>query len=259
MSDDGDECSLCGGCGEVDATSATTPVPETVGCPLCIAVEKEERIAELERQLAEARDKAVMWEWESGQMLCRAEAAEGELAVWRDCFEEITAKAAPYGADDPIKAYLIPAGPIHRAAGKTGCQAFGMGERIAELERQLAEAESRIADLEAAAQDRFRGEWKTRVGNPFFKAAKAAADERMVALKLEARSNLAHAEDAERQLADMRAALGSAFTGLQNVGEHNSMTRAALADVKAALAQEPANQPLSGLIRDKDGRVRGMR
>jgi chaperonin cofactor prefoldin len=173
MSDDGDECSLCGGCGEVDATSATTPVPETVGCPLCIAVEKE--------------------------------------------------------------------------------------ERIAELERQLAEAESRIADLEAAAQDRFRGEWKTRVGNPFFKAAKAAADERMVALKLEARSNLAHAEDAERQLADMRAALGSAFTGLQNVGEHNSMTRAALADVKAALAQEPANQPLSGLIRDKDGRVRGMR
>jgi hypothetical protein len=58
VSDDSGECPLCGGCGEVDATSATTPVPETVGCPVCIASEKDDRIAELEAQLAEARDRA---------------------------------------------------------------------------------------------------------------------------------------------------------------------------------------------------------
>jgi hypothetical protein len=70
-----------------------------------------------------------------------------------------------------------------------------------------AELESRLADLEAAAQGRFREEWRADVGNPFFEAAKAAADERMAALKHESRSHLMRAEASERQLADMRAAL----------------------------------------------------
>lgn len=66
--------------------------------------------------------------------------------LWRDCFEEITAKAAPYGSgppDDPdrIMAYLIPAGPIHRAAGKTSCQAFGLYERLRTLEAERDDGE----------------------------------------------------------------------------------------------------------------------
>jgi hypothetical protein len=80
-------------------------------------------------------------------------------------------------------------------------------DRIAELEVQLAKALTRIAGLEAAAQDRFRGEWKADVGNPFFEAAKAAADERLAALKHEARGHLMRAEAAERTVAEMRAVL----------------------------------------------------
>jgi chaperonin cofactor prefoldin len=91
--------------------------------------------------------------------------------------------------------------------------------RIAELEAQLAEAQRRIAELEAGAQERFRAQWKARVGNPFFKAARAAADERMVALKHEARAYLTRAETAERQLAEANEIIGRGRRGKQVSGE----------------------------------------
>jgi hypothetical protein len=85
-------------------------------------------------------------------------------------------------------------------------------ETISELEAQLAlaryqldKALSRVSELEAAADERFREHWKADVGNPFFEAARAAADERISALKHEARSNLMRAQAAERQLAEARA------------------------------------------------------
>jgi hypothetical protein len=68
------------------------------------------------------------------------------LAIYRDIFAEITAKAKPYGedVDDPERVvnYIIPCGPIHRAAGKLGFQMFN-GEKY------LADAIARIAELEA--------------------------------------------------------------------------------------------------------------
>jgi hypothetical protein len=81
------------------------------------------------------------------------------------------------------------------------------GDDVPRKNIMLRTAYDRIADLEAAAQGRFREEWRADVGNPFFEAAKAAADERMAALKHESRSHLMRAEASERQLADMRAAL----------------------------------------------------
>jgi predicted nucleic acid-binding Zn-ribbon protein len=76
-----------------------------------------------------------------------------------------------------------------------------------EAGRKLEEMATRIADLETAAQSRFREEWKADVGSPFFEAAKAAADDRMAALKHEARGHLMRAEAAERTVAEMRVVL----------------------------------------------------
>jgi hypothetical protein len=82
--------------------------------------------------------------------------------MWRDCFEEITAKTTPYGSgppDDPerVTRYIIPAGPLHRAAGKTGVQAFGMQDRIRELEEALRGAlnamQASLAALAVATSD----------------------------------------------------------------------------------------------------------
>jgi hypothetical protein len=67
-----------------------------------------------------------------------------QVAMWRDCFAEITAKATPYGSDDPIKAYIIPAGPLHRAAGKTDFQMFD-GERfMTELTAHVRDMNERV-------------------------------------------------------------------------------------------------------------------
>lgn len=76
------------------------------------------------------------------------EQAEKQLAIYRDIFAEITAKATPIsGEDDDIIHYVVPKGCIHRAAGKTGFQMFdgekymkNALERIRELEAQLKAA-----------------------------------------------------------------------------------------------------------------------
>jgi hypothetical protein len=69
------------------------------------------------------------------------------VALYRDIFSEITAKATPLEFDpsDPerITAYRVPCGPIHRAAGRLGYQMFG-GEQY------LAMAVEKIAELKAA-------------------------------------------------------------------------------------------------------------
>lgn len=63
------------------------------------------------------------------------------VATYRDIFAEITAKAIPVSdpsSDDPerVRHYIVPTGPIHRAAGKIGFQMFG-GEEL--IKRLLAE------------------------------------------------------------------------------------------------------------------------
>jgi hypothetical protein len=96
------------------------------------------RIAELEAEaerLTRERDEAL-----------------AKVLLWRDCFEEITAKAAPYGSGPPedpsrIVSYLIPAGPLHRAAGKTGCQAFDAARWIADVRSVKADLSGMSAAL----------------------------------------------------------------------------------------------------------------
>lgn len=51
------------------------------------------------------------------------------IVIYRDIFAEITAKAIPVCAptsDDPerVRHYIVPVGPIHRAAGKLNFQMF---------------------------------------------------------------------------------------------------------------------------------------
>ncbi len=73
--------------------------------------------------------------------------ASDQLAVYRDTFAEITAKATPLEHDPNdagrITAYRVPVGPIHRAAGRLGFQMFD-----GELHLQNAVAD--IAKLKAA-------------------------------------------------------------------------------------------------------------
>jgi hypothetical protein len=84
--------------------------------------------------------------------------------IWRDCFAEITAKATPFGAhqDDPerIVSYIIPCGPIHRAAGKTNFQFFDgeqavdrWRERALAAEAKLAAPSSPVPDASKAQTD----------------------------------------------------------------------------------------------------------
>lgn len=81
----------------------------------------------------------------------REAAPADQLALYRDIFVEITAKATPleFDPEDPerITAYRIPCGPLHRAAGKLGFQMFD-GERY--LGAAIARAEAAEADWQAA-------------------------------------------------------------------------------------------------------------
>lgn len=65
--------------------------------------------------------------------------------LYRDIFAEITAKVTPLTTDpnDPerIMSYAIPAGPIHRAAGKAGFQMFGGEEAIKQWRERAEKAE----------------------------------------------------------------------------------------------------------------------
>jgi hypothetical protein len=87
---------------------------------------------------------------------------EAELiALYRDIFAEITAKAAPVcdpSSDDPdrIRYYRIPVGPLHRAAGKLNFQMFD-GE--ANLASAVKAANNRGRDGEGAG-----GHWNRRNG-----------------------------------------------------------------------------------------------
>lgn len=52
-----------------------------------------------------------------------------QIALYRDIFAEITAKAMPVcdpSSDDPerVRYYRLPVGPLHRAAGELGFQMF---------------------------------------------------------------------------------------------------------------------------------------
>ncbi len=64
----------------------------------------------------------------------RADATAATIALYRDIFAEITAKAEPlmYSAVDSISAYKVPVGPIHRAAGKLGFQMFDGEKHLAD-------------------------------------------------------------------------------------------------------------------------------
>jgi len=94
--------------------------------------------AEMERQAA-AMSKAF-------DKMIEREDAKPLLRLYRDCFNEITAKARPFLFDpnDPerIIAYIVPCGPLHRAAGTLGHQMFD-GEKYMEA------ATNRIRELEA--------------------------------------------------------------------------------------------------------------
>lgn len=74
--------------------------------------------------------------------------ADERLKLYRDIFSEITAKAIPVcdqNSNDPerVRHYIVPVGPLHRAAGKLGFQLFNG-------ERHLADAVNEIARLKAA-------------------------------------------------------------------------------------------------------------
>lgn len=68
------------------------------------------------------------------------------VALYRDIFAEITAKAIPVcdpKSDDPerVRHYIVPVGPLHRAAGRLHFQMFNG-------EAHLARAVGRINELE---------------------------------------------------------------------------------------------------------------
>lgn len=86
------------------------------------------------------------------------------LAIYRDIFAEITAKATALEFDpaDPerITAYRVPCGPLHRAAGKLGFQMFD-GEKF------LAKAVETIRELETeAAKHKSGGGLRPSFGTP---------------------------------------------------------------------------------------------
>ncbi len=85
-----------------------------------------------------------------------------KIALYRDIFAEITAKAVPWFApesDDPerVRGYKLPVGPIHRAAGDLNFQMF-------DGERYLSEALATIATLTAALEEARGGMWGRRNG-----------------------------------------------------------------------------------------------
>jgi hypothetical protein len=109
--------------------------------------ERDEARAEVEALAETGYKNAVLADVAHAQVQALTEKLERANAAndtWRSCFEEITAKATPYGSgpsDDPerITSYIIPAGPLHRAAGKTGCQSFGFTEALQQYYRDMIE------------------------------------------------------------------------------------------------------------------------
>lgn len=82
------------------------------------------------------------------------EAGEVEqIALYRDIFAEITAKAEPLCEDrsdpDKVTGYRLPTGPLHRAAGKLSFQMFNG-------ERHLTAAVERVRELEAGLAEELR-------------------------------------------------------------------------------------------------------
>lgn len=79
--------------------------------------------------------------------------SDAELVdLYRDIFAEITAKAIPVCAptsDDPerVRHYIVPVGPIHRAAGKLNFQMFNG-------EKHLRAAVEEIGRLKSIFQER---------------------------------------------------------------------------------------------------------
>jgi hypothetical protein len=85
---------------------------------------------------------------------CEVVRLQAEIDKYRNCFAELTAKAAPYGsgpADDmhKISSYVIPAGPLHRAAGQVEGQWF---DGITHLAQAQADAAAYRDALEEIAE-----------------------------------------------------------------------------------------------------------
>lgn len=74
------------------------------------------------------------------------------IALYRDIFVEITAKAIPVTApdsDDPerVRHYIVPVGPLHRAAGKLSVQMFNHEAYMKDVVERLRQIEGRIEEL----------------------------------------------------------------------------------------------------------------
>lgn len=110
----------------------------------------------------------------------RLEAIANKLAIYRDIFAEITAKAVPLCEDesDPekITGYQLPVGPLHRAAGKTGFQMFNGEQHLAKAANKLQRMEEgveRMLGCFVTLQEQIKGEDRLSSGN---RAAFATAE-----------------------------------------------------------------------------------
>jgi chromosome segregation ATPase len=149
-----------------------------------------ETIAELEAQLADLQARYDADKERGHKYRSRLEAQLASVRAERDATEKRVKEWAEW-------------------AGRLSSQLSDARTEVERLRQHLVERDKVLAGLtialEASADERFREQWKADVGNPFFEAARAAADERISALKHEARSNLMRAQAAERQLAEARA------------------------------------------------------
>lgn len=85
------------------------------------------------------------------------------IALYRDIFAEITAKAIPVcdpeSADpDRVRHYIVPVGPVHRAAGKLTFQMFNHEQYMQDVVKRLREIEKQVEELNrrTVGQMRFR-------------------------------------------------------------------------------------------------------
>lgn len=74
------------------------------------------------------------------------------IALYRDIFVEITAKAIPVidpDSDDPerVRHYIIPVGPLHRAAGKLSVQMFDHEKYMKNVVERLRALEVKVDEL----------------------------------------------------------------------------------------------------------------
>lgn len=78
---------------------------------------------------------------------------EAELIIlYRDIFAEITAKEIPVSdpeSDDPerVRHYIVPVGPVHRAAGKLNFQMFDHEKYMRDVVTRLRDLESKVEEL----------------------------------------------------------------------------------------------------------------